>query len=230
MNNLKKYLILLLGLFLFTGLTACSSDEERYNEGDIVVGNDWRVTGVVRDAGEIIRDGEKTAVLVCVDSEGAYFYYDDEVQIIYDGVIYPVTVENSAWDVFKGISFDDLNDDGNSDVTVYLDDNGNEYEIIWIWDVNKGYILADDWSVIDDESTFYGYWEYEDGRMIEINDNGMWNLFEGDEVLDFGKYEYSDGCLYLMTADGSSGGGMLYFDDSRNLTDGLYFLTYSEIN
>lgn len=57
-------------------------DDEHYP--DEVVGDDWRVTGVVRDSGIITRSGEDIDVLVCIHAEDAAFYYDSEDQVLFD--------------------------------------------------------------------------------------------------------------------------------------------------
>lgn len=145
MKRLKQNISLLLVLFLCFGLVACSN-HVYFKDDDVVTGKDWRVTGVVRGDGTIIRDDTETFVLVCVDKEGAYFYYDEEEQTLFDFVHYPIITESDAWDAFKGVHFDDIDGDGNSDVTIYLNDAGVEYEITWIWHATEGYVLADGWS------------------------------------------------------------------------------------
>lgn len=105
-----------------------------FNQDDYVVGNDWRVTGIVRDGGTITRSGEDTYVLVCVHSADAAFYYDTEEQVLFGSVDYPVPLEGDPWEVFWSIDFADLDGDGNSDVTMKFDDKGSELLMVWYWD------------------------------------------------------------------------------------------------
>ena len=129
-NLLKKNLAFLLAVVLCLCLTACGGS-------NVLVGNDWRVTGVVRDGGTITRDGEDTVVLVCVHKADAAFYYDSENQTLFDSVDYPITFGDNVWDIFEDIDFDDLNGDGNSDVTMKFDDGGAEIKLVWFWDTES---------------------------------------------------------------------------------------------
>ena len=132
---MKKRIALLLALAICLGLTAC---KERNEDPDVpVVGNDWRVTGIVREYGTITRDGEDTVVLVCVQKADATFYYDTEDQALFDSVDHPITLWDNVWDIFKGIDFADLNGDGNSDATMKFDDSGTELLMVWFWDVES---------------------------------------------------------------------------------------------
>lgn len=141
MKLLKKTFALSAAAAVCLGLTACSA-----NNGDDdtdIVGNDWRVTGVVRDSGTITRNGEDTKVLVCVHTEAAAFYYDMEEQMLFDSVVYPtelaekVALSGDVWGMYKSIDFADLNGDGNSDVTMTFDDSGNELAVEWFWDAQE---------------------------------------------------------------------------------------------
>ena len=131
MNLLKKNFALLLAAVLCLGLTACGVSNDDLDTS--VVGNDWRVTGVVRDSGTITRDGEDTVVLVCVHKSNAAFYHDTENQVLFDSVDYPITLGDDVWDMFKGIDFADLNGDGNSDVTILSPQRLNSMWRIGIW-------------------------------------------------------------------------------------------------
>ncbi|MGN0636211.1 MAG: hypothetical protein ACI4I5_08315 [Acutalibacteraceae bacterium] len=134
MKYRKKYTGLLLALVMCLSLTACNGSN---NDLDIVVGNDWRVTGVVRDSGTITRDGEDTVVLVCVHAADAAFYHDTEDQVLFDSVDYPITLESNAWEAFRSIDFADLNGDGNSDVTMKFNDGGSALLMVWFWDTES---------------------------------------------------------------------------------------------
>ena len=141
MNIVKKTFAIFAAAFVCMGLSACSSSD---NSGDLdIVGNDWRVTGVVRGSGTITRNGEDTEVLVCVLTEGTAFYYDTEDQMLFDSVFYPadlaekVALSGDVWGMFTGIDFADLNGDGNSDVTMRFDDGGSELAVEWFWDAQE---------------------------------------------------------------------------------------------
>ena len=79
----------------------------------------------------------------------------------------------------------------------------------------------------DAQAAYLGFWEYPDGTILEISDEG-WNLYEAGELTPFasGPVEYDEEAAYLMNADGSSGGGKVYFDEDGNLIDFGNVLTY----
>ena len=105
------------------------------------IGRDWRSWGIVCDYGTVTRDGEDTAVLVCVHASDANFYYDTEDQTLFSYVEYPITLEGDAWEAFQGVDFSDLNGDGNSDVTMRFNDGGKELVMVWLWDAESAMFM-----------------------------------------------------------------------------------------
>lgn len=75
MNILKKAFALTAAAVACPGLSACGLSNDVSDVPDIV-GDDWRVTGIVRDGGTITRDGADTDVPVCVHTNDSAFYYD----------------------------------------------------------------------------------------------------------------------------------------------------------
>ena len=110
--------------------------------GEEIAGADWRTWGTVQAAGTIVRGGEETDVLVCLYRDEAVFYYDDESETPYDRVEYPAPMED-AQSAFQSISFEDLNGDGDSDVTLSFDGDGVTV-LVWYWDAAEGYVLQPD--------------------------------------------------------------------------------------
>ena len=135
MKLLKKNFPVLLAVVLCLSLTACFGSGGYDVEPD-VGGTDWRTTGIWRTDGTIIRDGESIDVLVCVNSADATFYYDEDDQMVFDYVDYPITLEGDAGEMFQGIDFDDLNGDGNSDVTMWFNDGNDGMQMVWYWDAD----------------------------------------------------------------------------------------------
>lgn len=136
MQKGSKLLTPLLVLVLCLGLVAGGNIAEDEQPSDEVVGNDWRVTGVVRASGIITRSGEDITVLVCVHAEDATFYYDSEEQVLFDFVDYPVAIQGDPWECYQSIDFSDHNDDGNSDVTMIFEENGDATQMVWFWDAD----------------------------------------------------------------------------------------------
>ena len=81
--------------------------------------------------------------------------------------------------------------------------------------------------LLDTQAAYQGFWEYPDGTILEINEDG-WNLYTAGEPTPFagGPVEYDEEAAYLMNADGSSGGGKVYFDEDCDLIESDYVLTY----
>lgn len=79
----------------------------------------------------------------------------------------------------------------------------------------------------DTHAAYQGFWEYPDGTILEINEEG-WNLYTADEPTPFagGPVEYDEEAAYLMNADGTSDGGRAYFDEDGNLIESGNVLTY----
>lgn len=132
---MKKLFSLLLALGLCLGLTACGSGGEDDDPND-VVGGDWRVTGIVRDSGSIARDGEETDVLVCVNRDSADFYYDSEEQTLYGCAAYPAPLQSDPWEAFQSVDFADRNGDGNGDVAMLFQLDGQQVLLVWFWDAD----------------------------------------------------------------------------------------------
>ena len=120
---MKKRFAIVLALLMALTLAACGDQNDDPND---VVGGDWRVTGVVRDSGSITRDGGDIDVLVCVNADSADFCYDDETYAIYDYVDYPITLQGDPWEEFRSIDFADRNGDGDSDVAMLFELDGQQ--------------------------------------------------------------------------------------------------------
>ncbi|MCI7351493.1 MAG: hypothetical protein MSH60_12200, partial [Ruminococcus sp.] len=138
MNHLKKNFALLSAAAVCLGLSACGG-------GDI--GGDWRTWGIIQSDGTITRNGEDTYVLVCVNKKASNFYYDTDGQTLFDGVEYPPALADKlapaedVWAMYKSTDFSDLNGDGNTDVTMWFDDNGSEIKAVWFWDTENGQFI-----------------------------------------------------------------------------------------
>ena len=134
MKSWKKYAALIAALVLSLCLTACGGTKDQDDPDDVIVGDDWRTTGVVQGSGTITRNGEDTFVLVCVHAEDAAFYFDEKEQALFDFVEYPITLEGDPWAIFRSIDFADRTGDGSSDVAMLFEENGDTLLMVWFWD------------------------------------------------------------------------------------------------
>lgn len=173
-------------------------------------GDDWRSSGVVVDKGTITHDGQSTRVLVTVTPESAAFYRNLSEQILFDSVLFPVQIPD-ADESFVGISFDDLDGDGESDVVVqFAHADGSATTMTWLWDPVERYVFREDLSIVDLPETddtyldFVGLWEFKDGSLwLRVHDDGTWEMVnESDGVLDAGTATV-DGDTLVLHFEGS---------------------------
>ena len=175
---------------LCLSLAACGNS-------DNVAGDDWRTTGMVVGSGTITHDGESVDVLVTVSESSAAFYRDLPEQVLFDSVSFPMNIPD-AEQAFNAISFDDMDDDGESDVLVsFIHENGDATELIWIWDPVERYVFREDLSTVaisggdlsgDDLSEYVGLWEYQGENLwLRIREDAAWEFVnDQDEVIEYG--------------------------------------------
>ncbi len=132
---MKKLFVLVLASLLCLSMAACGGTNSSDDPHD-VVGDDWRVTGIVRDSGTITRSGDDTDVLVCINSDSADFYLDEETQTLYGYVSYPITLQSDPWEAFQYIDFADRNGDGNGDVAMLFELDGQQVLMVWFWNTD----------------------------------------------------------------------------------------------
>ncbi len=132
---MKKLFVLVLASLLCLSMAACGGTNSSDDPHD-VVGDDWRVTGIVRDSGTITRSGDDIDVLVCINSDSADFYLDEETQTLYGYVSYPITLQSDPWEAFQYIDFADRNGDGNGDVAMLFELDGQQVLMVWFWNTD----------------------------------------------------------------------------------------------
>ena len=139
---MKKLLALISALALCLSFAACGNSDD-------VAGADWRTTGVVVGSGTITHTGEGSVdVLVTVDENSAAFYRDEQNQILFDSVAFPMTISD-AKESFNDISFDDINGDGESDVCVsFVHAPGESTQMVWLWDAEESYVFQEELSTV----------------------------------------------------------------------------------
>ena len=193
-NRWKHIFIPVLTMALCLSLAACGNS-------DNVAGDDWRTTGMVVGSGTITHDGESVDVLVTVSESSAAFYRDLPEQVLFDSVSFPMNIPD-AEQAFNAISFDDMDDDGESDVLVsFIHENGDATELIWIWDPVERYVFREDLSTVsiedegrgdrivqDDLADYAGLWEYQGENLwLRIRDDATWEFVnDQDEVIEYG--------------------------------------------
>ena len=184
---MKKVLALISALALCLSFAACGNSDD-------VAGDDWRTTGVVVGSGTITHTGEGSVkVLVTIDENSAAFYRDEQNQILFDSVAFPMTISD-AKESFNDISFDDINGDGESDVCVsFVHAPGESTQMVWLWDAEERYVFREDLSMVTtgsdaDITDYIGLWEYGNENLwLRINDDSTWEFVnDQDEVIEYG--------------------------------------------
>lgn len=191
MKYLKRGIALLLAAIFCLSMAACGKDKEEND--DNIAGEDWRTTGVVFDYGTITIDGENTEVCVCIDDSKATFFYDDAEQVYFDEAVYPMNLPD-AQSAYGGTFFDDLNGDGNSDVSMdFYHEDGSETNLIWYWEGDQGFVFQPDMSSVsvsggEDLAQFVGLWEYVGENIwLHVYEDATWSFVNSaDEVIESG--------------------------------------------
>ena len=184
-NRWKHIFIPVLAMALCLSLAACGNSDD-------VAGEDWRTTGVVVGSGTITHDSESVDVLVTVDPNSAAFYRDQEEQVLFDSVSFPMNIPDVEQS-FNAISFDDMDGDGESDVLVsFIHENGDATELAWIWDPVERYVFREDLSTVTlsggDLSEYVGLWEYQGENLwLRIHEDATWEFVnDQDDVIEYG--------------------------------------------
>ena len=218
MKHLNKYPSLALALALCLSLAACGGDKE------VVVGDDWRVTGIVCGSGTITREDGDVDVLVTVDDNSAAFYLDDEEQTLFDSVDFPFTIPN-ARERFAEISFADLTANGESDVEIsFTTDSGTMY-LTWLWYIDGYYLFRGDLSTYTldgaDLSEYTGLWQWEgESLWLCIYDDATWSFFNDQEDVIASGTLTADEFGVTLCFDGSGDEMRLDVAVSGDLLDG----------
>ena len=223
---MKRRLVCLLLALLCAVLAGCGGDAAP-DEPEDLPGSDWRTWGLVNDYGTIIRDGEETSVLVCLDESGATFYYDDATQTVYDSVAFPAEIPD-VWYLYTSISFDDRNGDGQSDVCMDFHENeDSEAVYIWYWDAEQGYVFQPDISTV---SRYAADGSSEDSDLLQpIYTRGEYQWIfhvnitnDTSETLHLEKLQ-----IFMKNAGTTINGGEYVFEGQRLADIGLGNVTLS---
>ena len=133
---MRKFSILLLLCTLVLCLAACGNQGTTPSDDDIV-GDDWRTWGTIQDTGTLTHDGEMIDVCICITDTGVDFYYDKAEQELYTSVQFPVTLDSAA-SRYMDTDCSDLDGDGNSDLQMSFDEDGEYITYVWYWNTVRG--------------------------------------------------------------------------------------------
>lgn len=112
---------------------------------------DWRDDVAISARGTMVLEGESIDVCVCVEDEQILFYRDEATQELLAQGDYPIHLENVA-ESFYACDFEDIDQDGNSDLTVnFAFPDGSQAIFLWFWVDGQGYVLNEEFSQLPGE-------------------------------------------------------------------------------
>lgn len=152
--KIKTITVLLLVLAICFSFAACSnnSDDEDHGDDGDVAGADWRTWGIIDSYETMFMGSDEVNLCVCVNDDGADFYYDDDSQTLFASVAFPMTIEN-ARERIDGMSFGDIDQDEIGDFVIYFTNEDTEdYTFIWYWDDSiEQFVFSEEDSTLDPE-------------------------------------------------------------------------------
>lgn len=93
--------------------------------------------GTIQDTGTLTHDGQMIDVCICITDTGADLYYDKAEQELYTTVQFPVPLDSAA-SRYQGTDYSDLDGDGNSDLQMSFDQDGEYVTYVWYWNTVRG--------------------------------------------------------------------------------------------
>ncbi len=152
--KIKTITVLLLALVICFSFAACSnnSDDEDYGDDGDIAGADWRTWGIIDSYETMFMGSDEVNLCVCVNDDGADFYYDNDSQTLFASVAFPMTIEN-ARERIDGMSFGDIDQDEIGDFVIYFTNEDTEdYTFIWYWDDSiEQFVFSEEDSTLDPE-------------------------------------------------------------------------------
>ena len=152
--KIKTITALLLALVMCLSFTACSNDsnDENYDDDNDIAGADWRTCGIIDSYETMFMGSDEVNLCVCVNDDGADFYYDDDTQTLFASVAFTMTIEN-ARERINGMSFGDIDQDEIGDFVIYFTNEDTEdYTFIWYWDDSiEQFVFSEDDSTLEPE-------------------------------------------------------------------------------
>lgn len=112
---------------------------------------DWRDNTAISARSTMVLGGEPIDVCVCVEDEWVLFYRDEATQELLAQGDYPIPLENAA-ESFDTFDFEDIDRDGNSDLTAnFAFPDGSQAIFLWFWVNGQGYVLNEEFSQLPGE-------------------------------------------------------------------------------
>lgn len=185
--------------------------------------------------GTIEQDGVAVDVCVYVNEDGFAFCYDEgSWHALFETAPFPYTLTD-AQEALTGVSFDDLDGDGNSDITAaFHHSGGDDRTEVWYWDTGElAFVYSEEDSVYDDHGQgeitraaekaalepYVGLWKQDSQALyLRVYEDNTWESYDELGVIHEGTCYGDDGALDLYIADlGGISGIFLELSDDGSL-------------
>lgn len=114
---------------------------------------DWREDAEISVKDTALFRGEQVPVVGCVENDRILLYRDAAEQELLAQADYPIPLEN-AEDELTTCEFEDLDGDGNSELTLAFDlADGVRASFLWFWVDTQGYTLNEEFSQLPGDSS-----------------------------------------------------------------------------
>lgn len=225
---MRKIISFVLAFVLCLSLTACSGSSGSDNTAE----DDWRENGAVRAEGTITRSSGDITVLVVLFEDRVSFYFDDATPVICEEAYYPVELRCDPDEAFQSIDFADRNGDGNSDVALLLEVEGEQNLMVWFWDEDtEEYVFQPQESQMDGlindkpvpeglEGVWYLEGDDDAESVISIDADDNWILYDNT---DGAMEEIDHGTIREVRRDEVS---IIYAANSEDYADVTYNLVW----
>lgn len=204
-------------------------EQERYEREHWYEFADCAATGTIE------QDGVAVDVRVYVNEDGFAFCYDEaDGRELFETAPFPYALTDAEEDL-TGVSFDDLDGDGNSDITAtFHHSGGDDRTEVWLWDTGElAFVYSEEGSVYDDHGQgeitreqeknalepYVGLWK-QDGQelYLRVYEDNTWESYDELGVIHEGTCYGEDDELDLYIADlGGISGIFLELQDDGSL-------------
>lgn len=161
MKCVTKLLAVIMVCAIVCSLAGCSSSQQTNlpTASDVVSSEstqsqqDWREDADISVKDTALFGGEPVPVVGCVENDRILLYRDAAEQELLAQADYPIPLENAAEELTT-CEFEDLDGDGNSELTLTFDlPDGKRASFLWFWVDGQGYTLNEEFSQLPGDSS-----------------------------------------------------------------------------
>lgn len=162
MKCVTKLLAVIMACAVVCSLAGCRSSHQQTNlptASDVVSSEstqpqqDWREDADISVKDTTLFGGEQVPVVGCVENDRILLYRDATEQELLAQADYPIPLENAAEELTT-YEFEDLDGDGNSELTLAFDlPDGERASFLWFWVDGQGYTLNEEFSQLPGDSS-----------------------------------------------------------------------------